>query len=732
MRNGYKAITVAMLCSISTAALAQATADTAAPAPAAPPTDTNAVAEGGLEDIVVTATRREERLQDIPVTVTAITSDTVRGAGIREVRELTQVVPAFTGGRSASVMQPVIRGVGSSGVSVGDESNIATYIDGVYQADPFSTSIDLVEVERVEVLRGPQGTVFGRNATGGLINIITPDPSFDTRGRISARYGRLRNDASDYDARAYITGGLTETLAADFAGLYRKTDAYIDDLFRGGHVGEVQVVDVRSKLLFRPSDTAKIVLSVQYGDQESSVNAFQPYDNIQTSGRRFPGVILTTGPWQYAGNIVPQSDYERLNVALRTQFDLGGASLETTSGYMRSETDQVSDGDSSNFLLSQLPFNTVVKTYSQEVRLLSNSGGRFTWLLGAYAFHLKGFMDVLLQNSAGPGRPLVETALYPEIKTTSFAGFAEGTYEIVDDIFVTAGARYTDEERKFRQRVNGAQLPFGPNGTAERKFNKWTYRGAIRYHFADDANFFISYGTGFKSGVFNAVGTSPLSTDPETIKALEAGVKIDPTPWLRTNLSIYKYDYKDLQVNARNAAGTSYILQNAANAKIYGGELEVTVSPSNDLNVRGSIAYIHGEYEDFPQAQTFVPRADGGNDVVAQDVSGKRVVRAPRTTFNLGFDWSHDLAGGRLSLVGNLFHSGKVYHDFLNIYHQESYTLASGEISWTTPDEHWRFTLFAKNITNEAVAQQIKPGAPSTDVFFEPPRRIGIGAELRF
>jgi len=178
--------------------------------------------------------------------------------------------------------------------------------------------------------------------------------------------------------------------------------------------------------------------------------------------------------------------------------------------------------------------------------------------------------------------------------------------------------------------------------------------------------------------------------------------------------------------------GPGYVLQNAATAKIYGGELEVTVSPVEDLNFRGSFAYTHGEYDSFPGAQVFRPRADGGNDVGTADVSGYRTIRTPRTTFNLGVDWGHELAGGRFGLTANVFHSDRVYYDFLNITSQDPYWMASGEISWTTPDEKWKFSIWAKNITNEAVYQQIRPAAYGTDAFLEAPRRIGVGAEFKF
>jgi iron complex outermembrane receptor protein len=363
------------------------------------------------------------------------------------------------------------------------------------------------------------------------------------------------------------------------------------------------------------------------------------------------------------------------------------------------------------------------------VRLLSQGDGPFKWILGVYAFHLDGYMDLDVTNSAGPTLPVVITRLLPKMQTTSYAGFVEGTYNLTSDLFLTVGVRYTTEDRKFSQTVNGTILPFG---TAERSFNKWTYRAALRYNFADDANVYVTYGTGFKSGVFNAVGTSRFSTDPEEITSWEGGIKADPLPWLRTNLSIYHYDYKDLQVQARDAITSSYILQNAANAKIWGGELEVTVSPTADFNLRGAFSYTHGEYSSFPLAQTFTPRPDGGNTVSARDVSGNRIIRTPRTSFNVGFDLGHDLGGGCFMVMGNVFHSGRVYHDFQNIFSQKPYTMASGEISWTTPNERWRFSLWGKNITNAAVFQQIRPGALSADGFEEAPRRVGIGAEFKF
>ncbi|MDB5699395.1 MAG: TonB-dependent receptor [Alphaproteobacteria bacterium] len=688
---------------------------------------------GGLEDIVVTATRREERLQDVPVTVTAITAQSLATADVATVRELTQVIPGFVGSRNAGVFQPVIRGVGSTGISVGDEPNVATYIDGVYQPETGANWIDLVEVERVEVLRGPQGTVFGRNATGGLINVITPDPKFTTHGRVAAKVGFLRNDAKDIDLRGYLTGPLSSKVAADIAVLYKDVGGYIKDLVRpGGGLGDLEVVDIRSKLLLRPTDRIKLVLTGEFFDSYSEANAFQPYQD-NTAAKNAPGVILPNDAWQASNNSVPFIDLRRYNLALHTQFEFDAFNLETTTGYLTYDWDQESDSDSTNIFLGIFPAKIFSDSISQEIKLLSNRSGRLTWLAGVYLYHLDGGADFT------PISPVARPHFTPEAKVTSYAGFTEGTYELTESLFLTGGVRYTWEERKFRQIISGRDI----YGEAKKSFEKWTYRGALRWNFADDANVFISYGTGYKSGVFNMASPSNIPVNPETIRTIEGGIKVDPLPWLRTNLSIYHNEYKDLQVQAKAADGINYILQNAANAEIYGGEFELTASPVPDLNIRGSIAYTHARYKDFINAQGFRPKTNpagaypngvliGGNDIVDADASGRVMTRAPKFTFNIGFDWATDLAGGRLGFAGNVFHSARVYYDFLNNFSQKAYTLTNAQISWTTPNERLRFNIWATNLTNEKVWQSLRPGPLGTDGFYEQPRKIGVGAEFRF
>jgi len=710
---------------IAPAAHAQEAAEQPAPADQAAQEETQP--DTGLGDIVVTATRREARLQDVPVAVTAVTGDALASADVSTVRTLTQVVPGFVGSRNMGVFQPVVRGVGSTGISIGDEPNIATYVDGVYQPESAANWIDLVEVERVEVLRGPQGTTFGRNATGGLINVITPDPSFNFRGKAAGRIGRMRNDAGDYDARFYVTGPLSGSVAADFAGLYRKNDGYITDLVRGGGLGDQRVIDLRSKVLFRASDTFDIILTGEYFDQKSTTNSPQPLDG-NTAGRRFAGVILPTDAWQASLTKVPRLDLKRYSAALHTRLDLGSVALDTTTGYMLLRWDQDTDSDASNLQLGNFLADFNVESVSQEIKLNSADPGPFQWLVGGYFYQFGGNSFLQPWTAANPTLPLAGPTLEPELEGRSFAGFAEGTYEVTPGLFFTVGARYTTETRNFTQRINGNVVV----NDAEKTFNKFNYKLGVRYEITDKTSVFANYSTAFKSGVFNMAAASATPVNPENISAAEFGIKSDPLDWLRTNLSIYYYDYQDLQLQSKDAIGPSYILQNAANAEIYGGELEVFVRPVADLTLRSAVAYTHARYQDFPNAQGFFPRADGGNNVVTFDASDNVMTRAPKWSGNLGIDWGSDVGNGRITFAGNLSWSSRVYYDFANLFSQPSYTLTNASVSWMPESERFKIGLWVTNLTNEKVLQTIRPGALSTDGFYEQPRKVGVSLEARF
>ena len=692
-------------------------------------------AETGIGDIVVTATRREERLQDVPISVSAITNEALAASGVTDVREVMFVVPGFAGGRNFGVLQPVIRGVGSSGASPGDESNVALYVDGIYQPHANGNIVDFGAVDRVEVLRGPQGTLFGRNATGGLVNIITPDPKFNWEGRLSTQYGRF-DGANSFGVRGYVTGPIAHNLAVNLGVLYSKSGDYIKDLVRGGELGDQRSLNVRGKILYEPSDRFQAILTLGYADQRGgNGNLVQPL-NGNTQGNRAPGNIVPTRPNSVALSVEPRLEVRQRTAALRTKLDLGSVGLETSTGYLSDRVLQLSDTDGSPFIISQNQVVIHTRALSHEIRVLSQSEGKLKWIAGGYFYdmHARARTDAL--SGVPPFTQASPLLLQPRVKVFSLAGFGEATYSLTDDLNLTAGARYTTEERQFIQRLN-TNLVVPPTNITQ---NSFTYRVTGQYFFAPKSNIYATYSTGFKSGVFNAYGLSATPTKPGTIKAIEIGVKADPLPWLRTNLAFFSYRYDDLQVTARQTdslGGASYVLQNAAKAKVRGFDVEIQALVGQHLSLSASASVLDPTYDSFPNAQilTPVPGPLGfplGNATSAGDVSGNDLVRAPRYTASFTADWTHDLAGGTLGLNGNVYLSDKVYFDFANRLVQPAYARLNAQVSWTTSDEKFKVRIYGTNLTNKLIIQQATALPVTDQVTYERPRELGIGLDIRF
>jgi iron complex outermembrane receptor protein len=738
--NHTKTVALALLLSSGSAQAYAQTADAAASqAPAALATSSAAGGDpaGTLEEIVVTATRREERLQDVPISVSAVTSEALAASGVTDVRQVMFAVPGFTGGRNFGVLQPSIRGVGSTGNSVGDESNVAIYVDGIYQPHANGNIVDFVAIDRVEVLRGPQGTLFGRNATGGLVNIITPDPKFTPEVRVNAQYSRFEG-ADNVGVRGYVTGPITDNLAADLSILYSDTDPYLDDLVRGGKLGDARSLNARGKILYQPSDRAQAILTMGFADQRGgNGNIIAPLDG-NTVGNRAPGNIVPNDPYAVALSLRPRFEIKQSTFALRTKFDLGDVALETSSGYLRDKVLQQSDTDASPVVVSQNLTQIYNSTWSHEVRLLSQNESKLQWIAGGYYYYMRGRSRTDSLTGVGPDfSRAVPSVLMPSVRVTSLAAFGEANYEVTEQLKLTLGARYTTESRHFTQTFNGARV-FEPREVSD---DSITYRATAQYFFAPRSNVYATYSTGFKSGVFNGYGLSPNPVQPETINAIEIGVKSDPLPWLRTNLAFFDYSYDDLQVVARELSATgpaTYVLLNAAKAKVRGFDVEVQAALGDHLKISASANVIDPTYDSFPNAQVFmpVPGAPGrpamGNTTTTADVSGNDLIRAPRYTMSLSADWKQELNGGILAINGTVYRSDRTYFDFGNRLQQPAYTRLNGQVSWMTADEKLRVRLFATNLTDEVIIQQATATPIADQVTYERPREIGVGFEVRF
>lgn len=689
-----------------------------------------------LNDIVVTATRREVNLQDVPVAVSAVSDEALASSGTTNVRELTFVVPGFSGGRNFSVLQPSIRGVGSTGNSPADEPNVSIYVDGIYQPSGQGNIVDFAKVDRVEVLRGPQGTLFGRNATGGLVNIITPDPKFTVSGELSSQLSRISGE-NGVELKGYYTGPITKTVAADLNVRYSSVGGYIKDIASGQDVGDSESFNIRTKLLFEPVSDFKSILTLGFADQRGgNGNIVAPLGG-NTSGNLVDGNILPVKPNEVSLTFEPRMSVQQYSAALRNSWDLGAMRVETSSGYVDDKVSMNSDTDASTFYFSHNAPRAYTTAWNHEVRLLSQTDSTLEWIVGAYYFDMDVDSTTAVQNGVGPDYTTFSPLLLEGVLgVNSLAAFGEVTYEVTENLNLVGGVRYTHEERTFEDILNGTSL-FPEQSTDN---NKTTYRLTAQYFLTPNTNAYFTYSTGFKSGVFNAYSVFPDPVEPETIEAFELGLKSDPLSWLRTNISIFSYDYDNLQVTARasdSIATSTYRLLNAAKAEIRGLDLEVQASPTANLSLSANGEILDAEYDSFPNAQSFVPLIGvngllAGNTALTVDASGFDMIRAPSYTYSLNATWTHPFSGGELAFNGSLFGSAKVYHDFSNRLMQPAYTRLNAQISWTSGDEDWRLVLFGTNITDETIIQQAVASPVGDTVTYETPREVGIRIQRRF
>jgi iron complex outermembrane receptor protein len=711
------------------ALLALLCADGAAMAQTAPPTGPVPAAAPGMGDIVITARRREERLQQVPIAVSAVSGRSLAGAGVAQSRDLTLVMPSLVFSKANASFQPYIRGVGTRNTNVGDESSVSVYVDGIYQPVMASLGMDLLKVDRIEVLRGPQGTLFGRNSAGGLINIVTRDPKFEPQGEFSVEGGNY----GQRSVKMYATTGITDKLAIDFNGLYKADDGYLRDLVRSRRTGALTSEAIRVKLLWQADDSFKATLAAGASRAVDGYALSNQPLNGNSQGLRPPvPPVVATKPWTVALNGEPFGVSSQKFVWMKLAKEMSGLSIESSSSYSNDYAESNTDQDGTTKLMTEVSTPARSKYFTQELRAVSNGDGKFQYIFGTY--YLNGvakFIPATVRNNAQ-----VVSRTFSIQNVESIAGFGEGNYDITDAIQITAGARYTHEKRYYQATVyNAAGVVSSLVPKRDTSFDEFTYRLALLVKATDRLNFYGSYSRGFKSGVFNGFATTVATsapTRPEILDAFEVGVKSDPAPWLRVNVSAFYYDYKDQQLSARTPGASVAVLFNAAKSKIKGGEIEATVIPVDRLNIRLTGSYLDAQYDSFPAAQVFVPSGIGGNISIAPyDASGKDMIRAPRYTLSANFQYTIPTSAGEFGISGNVYRSAKYYWEATNRLVQPAYTMLNAELSWS-PSDALRLSIWGRNLTNAVVYRQITLDANADLAAFDPPRAYGGRMTITF
>jgi iron complex outermembrane receptor protein len=723
-----------------------------------------------LEEVIVTAQRREERLQDVPVSVTAYTGAQLEKRNIEDSQDLTKITPGLSFAQTGYTPQPTIRGVGTRGVSAGEESTVSLYIDGIYQ--PYMTNgfFKLNSVQRIEVLKGPQSTLYGRNSTGGAINVITVDPPVGWKAKLSLSSGSF----NETTGKLYLGGG-TETLAADFSGVYWKADGYLHDIVSNSDRGDQSDYTVRSKIQWRPTENIKLTLSGSHAQSKDlTANLGRPVNGNTIAARWTPTPELPTGTYDIAfGHDISFKTITN-NVALTGTVGLGPVDLNFVSSYMETETKLFGNDPSATAAPVFRSYTSAdPSSYYNEVYFRSKGDHRFDWIVGAVYFTDEApYTDYRIytwNGVSGAGSKFTFTHHRNSVGTNSKAVYAQGTFDFTDRLSLTLGGRYTDEEKWMNRKgytsgtvagiladYSQPDLPYlapptvFPDNKETAHFTNFSPSANLQYKVSDNINVYAKAGSGFKSGIFSAGSSSQKAVDPEKITQYEIGIKSDPLPWLRVNAAAYYSDYTGLQAVSRDPVTLAPVLQNAASATIKGVELEVAARPIDRLNLNAGIALSRGKYEKWPGAQVTYPATTvnppasepclmgtgtllGGNRSVFCDLSGYKIQRQPETMAFVSGDYSWPaFAGGEMMVSTTVSYQSDFSWEPSGRLVEPSRTLVDGELAWTSADEVLRLSLWGQNLTDEAYGQALSASGTSDLITMARPRTVGVRIGFNF
>jgi iron complex outermembrane receptor protein len=619
------------------------------------------------------------------------------------------MMPGLTFSQVGTAATPRIRGVGNSSAQAGNENAVATYVDGVYMASAIASVLSFNNIEQVAVLRGPQGTLFGRNATGGVIQIKTLDPVQEFGGKASVGYGNLNT----VTANLYVTGGVSPALSADLAVYFSdQADGFGTNLANGLDVNETDTTSIRSKWLYDNDGATTARLIFDYTKTSSSNPAFRPVSGSLPA----TGVMFSGGDFDVDTDVQPFSAAEQYGVSLDLEHTFGDLKLSSITAYRKSDWDLVLDAD-----MLPVPFIGIVaespdKQFSQELQLQSIGGGSLDWTVGLYYLKAEGSYDPVIFDGAAI-LDFLQT-VNSTIETESFAVFGQGTYAISDQTNLTLGGRFTTENKDY----NATQSVFIPSinftipgaTSGETKDENFTWRAVLDHQFSDNFMAYVSANRGFKSGGFdNTNGAASLPFLPEELDAFEVGFKTEM--WdrrVRVNSSAFYYDYKNMQLN--NFSGGLPVITNAASAKIKGLELEVLAAATENLTISATMALLDSEFGDFLIEPT-VELVPNGVDVfggvglgAAISAEGNRIPFSPDFTGSIGFDYRVPLETGSLGFTSNYFYSDGFFAAEDNRLQQESYSLINTSATWYIgADENYNIRLWGKNLGNTAHVTQL-------------------------
>lgn len=742
-------------------------------------------------EIVVTAQRRNERQVDVPISITALGTQQLQTANVQTLGDIQKLTPSLRFDGQTSFVQPSIRGIGTGITTSGGGSNVGIYIDGFYSPNPIAADLHLTKVSSIQVLKGPQGTLFGHNTTGGAILVTTADPSEDPEVDLKASFGRY--NAAKF--QGYATFGVAPGVAVDVEEVFSKGNGYFTNIVNNdNHVGAYQDWTVRGGLKIELSPDVSVLARYQHSDindptgqmfASNTDTTIDPTTGLPFGTQTFtvPGTY-TTKPGEVAQDVRSYIHTKTDIAQLTLKADLGFANFTSYSQWRRENTDQSENLDQTALPIFQLGLPIRDTTYSQEFLLTSKPGPRLQWTAGFFFFSNKD--NYITDIDFGTPTAITSRLRFGGSSTTtqSYAGFLDATYQITDKLFLTAGTRYSHDIVKdaywntrflapFYTTPAGVNVP-APNGVVPVpgiSSNHLTPRAVIRFKPDERSSIYASYTKGYKAAIID-VGGSCQNTPyicnpvkPENIDAFEIGYKYDDRR-LQFELSGFYYNYKNLQVSEFLQTAEAFIV-NAAKSRIYGIDGEVHYKFGDHVQLNAGAAWTHARYVQFGgQAINTVNPTTGLPEVVTTGTpiystdpvncypgslacyfvtpgtvqTGAPILRnvhmqhVPDFTATFGPRFTTGKTEhGEFALSGNLYYTSSFFFSPSGTqFKQPAYATVDARLQWDDPTEHFMVAVYVTNLTNKEYREQTQFNGFGAGSLWSQPRSWGLEVGAKF
>ncbi|WP_257546312.1 TonB-dependent receptor [Sphingopyxis sp. DBS4] len=719
-------------------------------------------ASAGGEDIVVTARRTEERLETVPVSVSAFSERALDRIQAGDTTGLQGAVPNLNivqGRGSSNATNIYIRGIGQPDALQTFDPAVGVYVDDVYYSRIRGTQLDLLDLERVEVLRGPQGTLYGKNTIGGALKVVTRKPDQNFRGGVSMAYGSY----DQFEVKASASGPVSDTLAAGFAVMHARRDGYVEDRVLDRDYNDKNTLAARGAIAFTPSADFRLDVSVDYSRDDAAMTVGQPLNSL-TYLLGGTALALPANPdpkaYDFTGRTTPglpnSTKLRHWGTNATATWDIAdNLALKSITAYRRLTTDDYIDIDATELEMGDVFVGVHQKQFSQELQL-AYTGDRVQAVGGLYYLredidsHQEAYADDLL----GPlfGNPTFLRTIDDTLTTKSYAAYANVSFAVTDALRLSGGLRYTDEKKDYwRTTSTFSSLPLftsvAPYVFArQQSWDDWSPMASIDYRFSDNLMFYARAAKGFKSGGFNGRANSLAESTayaPEKVWSYEAGFKGRVNDIARFSIAVFHNDYKDFQARVSgvdtdpNTGLPLPVLSvlNAGKLQIRGAELELALTPVTGLLLDTQIGYLDAEYKQFNDA-----RFPNGSRAF------QRPAFAPKWTMRFGAQYEADLGGsGFLTIGGQTRYRSTTALAVDNTIigttaeiaglFQKGYWLHDARIVWEDSDRKFSLGLYGQNLSDKNYktdGQEFSSIGSIRTAYYGAPRTFTVRAGVKF